>query len=157
MAYPYNVDYEAAAKEKAHQEPVLKTDRQMWKLMLLNICTCGIYSILFFIPFSFDIDKVAPKRDGGKTFNFLFAYLLALITGNIALWAWFYHITERVEEALAARGIDYSLGMSDFWGWYVLGSFILVGPFVYFHKLCTAMNLLCEDFNEQQKNKKEQK
>ena len=27
------------------------------------------------------------------------------------------------------------------------GSFILVGEFVYFHKLCTAMNLLCEDYN----------
>ncbi len=153
MAYPYDLDYEAAAKEKAHKEPVLATNRSMWKLMLLNIVTLSIYSILFFIPFSFDIDKVAPKRDGSKTFNFLFAYILALFTGNIALLVWFYHITQRVEEALMERGIDYSLSMSDFWGWYVLGSFILVGPFVYFHKLCTAMNLLCEDFNEKNANK----
>ncbi len=155
MAYPYDLDYEAASKERAHKEPVLQTNRQMWKLMVFSYLTCGIYTILFFIPFSFDIDKVAPKRDGGKTFNYLFAFLLALVTGNIALWVWFYHITDRVEEALANRGIDYSLSMSDFWGWYVLGSFILVGPFVYFHKLCTAMNLLCEDFNT--KNEKNQK
>ena len=153
MAYPYDLDYEAASKEKAHKEPVLATNRQMWKLMLFSYLTCGIYTILFFIPFSFDIDKVAPKRDGGKTFNYLFAYLLALVTGNIALWVWFYHITDRVEEALANRGIDYSFGMSDVWGWYVLGSFILVGPFVYFHKLCTAMNLLCEDFNAKNEKK----
>jgi hypothetical protein len=38
-------------------------------------------------------------------------------------------------------------GTSSFWGWYFLGSFIFIGPFVYFHKLCTAMNLLCEDYN----------
>ena len=148
MAYPYDLDYEAAAKERAHKEPVLKTNRQMWKLMLFNILTLGIYSILFFIPFSFDIDKAAPKRDGSKTFNYLFAYVLAMITGNIAMFVWFFHITQRIEDALAQRGIEYSLSMGDFWGWYVLGSFILVGPFVYFHKLCTAMNLLCADFNE---------
>ena len=148
MAYPYDLDYEAAAKEKAHKEPVLKTNRRMWKLMLFNILTLGIYSILFFIPFSFDIDKAAPKRDGSKTFNYLFAYVLAMVTGNIAMFVWFFHITQRIEDALAQRGIEYSLSMGDFWGWYVLGSFILVGPFVYFHKLCTAMNLLCADFNE---------
>ena len=148
MAYPYDLDYEAAAKERAHKEPVLKTNRQMWKLMLFNILTLGIYSILFFIPFSFDIDKAAPKRDGSKTFNYLFAYVLAMVTGNIAMFVWFFHITQRIEDALAQRGIEYSLSMGDFWGWYVLGSFILVGPFVYFHKLCTAMNLLCADFNK---------
>ena len=154
MAYPYNLDYEAASMEKSHKEPVLKTDRQMWKLMLLTYLTCGIYSILFFIPFSFDIDKVAPKRDGGKTFNFLFAYLIGMVTGSIAILVWFYHITERVEEALLARGLDDSvISMSDFWLWYVLGSLILVGPFIYFHKLCKAMNMLCEDFNEKNRAK----
>ena len=154
MAYPYNLDYEAASMEKSHKEPVLKTDRQMWKLMLFTYLTCGIYSILFFIPFSFDIDKVAPKRDGSKTFNFLFAYIIGMFTGSIAILVWFYHITERVEEALLERGLDDSvISMSDFWLWYVLGSLILVGPFVYFHKLCKAMNLLCEDFNEKSQKK----
>ena len=43
--------------------------------------------------------------------------------------------------------------MGDFRGWYFLGSFIFVGPFVYFHKLCTAMNLLCEDFNAKNEKK----
>ena len=105
MAYPYDLDYEAAAKERAHKEPVLATNRSMWKLMILNCLTLGIYSIFFFIPFSFDIDKVAPRRDGGKTFNYLFAFILAYFTFNIVIWVWFYHITARVEEALAEREI----------------------------------------------------
>ena len=29
----------------------------------------------------------------------------------------------------------------------IIGSFIFVGPFVYIHKLCKAMNLLSEDYN----------
>ena len=149
MGYSYPYDNE----ERRPNIPKLKTNRSMWKLMILNYLTLGIYSILFFIPFSFDIDKVAPKRDGSKTFNYLFAWLLAIFTLNVVVWVWFYHITQRVEEALAERGIDYAFGMGDWWGWYLLGSFIFVGPFVYFHKLCTAMNLLCKDFNEKNASK----
>ena len=153
MAYPYDLDYEAAAKERTHKEPKLKTNRSMWKLMILNILTLGIYSIVFFIPFSFDIDKVAPRRDGNKTFNYLFAWLLSIFTFQIVIAAWFYIITRRVEDALAEKNINYSFDTGDFWGWYVFGSFICVGSFVYFHKLCTAMNLLCENFNAKNANK----
>ena len=153
MAYPYNVDYEAAAKERVHKEPVLQTNRSVWKLIILDFLTLGIYSIFFFIPFSFDIDKVAPRRDGGRTFNYLFAYILALFTAKIALFCWFHQITERVEQALTERNIDYDLSIGHFWGWYVLGSYILVGPYVYYYKLCKAMNLLCEDFNEKNQTK----
>ncbi len=144
MAYRYAYDYE----EKEYKAPKLETNRSMWKLMLLNILTLGVYSIIFFIPFSFDLDKIAPKSDHSKTMNFLFAYIFSLFTFSIVIVIWHYHIAVRVEEALSERNIDCEFGTKDFWIWYFLGSFILVGPFVYFHKLCKAMNLLCEDYNE---------
>ena len=144
MAYPYSYDYE----EKEIKPPKLKTDRSMWKLMILNILTLGIYGIVFFIPFSFDLDKIAPKRDRSKTMNYLVAYILSIFTFSFVLLIWYYQITCRIEEALAQRNIDYEFSTGTFWGWYFLGSFILVGPFVYFHKLCKAMNLLCENYNE---------
>lgn len=144
MAYKYAYDYE----EKEYKPPKLTTNRNMWKLMLLNIVTLGIYSIFFFIPFSFDIDKVAPKGDRSKTMNYIFAYVLSILTFSIVIIVWHYQIAKRVEEALEKRDIDYEFGTSDFWGWYFFGSFILIGSFVYFHKLCKAMNLLCEDYNE---------
>ncbi len=144
MAYKYPYDYE----EKEYKVPKLKTDRRMWKLMLFNVLTLGIYSIFFFIPFSFDLDKIAPKSDRSKTMNFIFAYVLSLFTFSIVLVIWYYQITERVEEALTKRNIAYDFDTSAFWGWYFFGSFIVVGPFIYFHKLCKAMNLLCESYNE---------
>ena len=58
MAYKYPYDYE----EREYKAPKLRTDRKMWKLILLNILTLGIYSFAFFIPLSFDLDKVAPKE-----------------------------------------------------------------------------------------------
>ncbi|MBQ9087038.1 MAG: DUF4234 domain-containing protein [Clostridia bacterium] len=66
MPYPYSYDYEAQQKEKEYKPTKLVTNRSMWKLMLLSILTLGIYSIIFFIPLSFDLDKVAPKMDRSK-------------------------------------------------------------------------------------------
>lgn len=127
--------------------PKLRTDRRMWKLMLFSILTLGIYGIVFFLPFSYDLDRVAPKKDHTKTMNYLFALLLSFVTLSIVMSVWHYRIAERVEEALQERGIRYEFGTGDFWGWYFFGSLIFVGPFVYFHKLCRAMNLLCENYN----------
>lgn len=149
MASRYNeFDYEAQRKEKEYKPVRLKTDRKMWKLMVFNALTCGIYSIFFFIPFSFDIDKAAPRRDGERTMNYILAFILSLLTFSVVMIIWQYHIAQRVEEALDQRNIEYDFGTSKFWLWYVLGSFFFVGPFVYFHKLCTAMNLICGQYNE---------
>ena len=48
---------------------------------------------------------------------------------------------------LARRGIAYSFGATDYWLWNVLGSLIIIGPFVYLHKLARASVLLAEDYN----------
>ena len=144
MAYKYAYDYD----EKPYQPPKLKTNRSMWKLILLNVLTLGFYSFFFFIPFSIDLDKIAPKRDGTKTMNYFWAAILASLTFSVVLLLWFHNITERIEEAMSKRSITYSFGAGTFWGWCVLGSLILVGPFIYYHKLCRAMNLLCEHYNE---------
>ena len=148
MPYPYAYDEEAQRKEQQYQPPKLKTDRKMWKLMLFHCLTFGTYGIFFFIPFSFDLDRVAPKPDRTKTMNFLFAYILSLLTFSIVMIIWHYQIAKRIEEALEARQIEYDFKTSAFWLWYVLGSFFIVGPFIYFHKLCQAMNLLCASYNE---------
>ena len=144
MAYKYSYDYE----EKKYEPPKLQTNRSVWKLMILNILTLGIYSIFFFVPLSFDLDKVDPKREREKTMNFLLAYVLSIFTFSIVITIWHYHIASRIEEALSRRNIDYDFSTSDFWKWYLFGSLIIVGPFVYLNKLCNAMNLLCQSYNE---------
>ena len=144
MPYPYSYDDEI----REYRPPKLNTDRKIWKLILFSILTLGIYSIVFFMPLSFELDKVAPKRDRTKTLNYAIAFVLSLFTGTITLLFWHHQIASRIEEALSARGITYEFGTGDFWGWYFFGSFIFVGPFIYLHKLCKAMNLLCAHYNE---------
>lgn len=144
MSYDFTYDY----NEKPYVTPKLKTNRKMWKLIVFTFLTFGIYAIVFFTPFSYDLDTIDPKRERGKTMNFLVAFILSLFTFSFVLFFWHHHIAERVNEALKRRKIDYNFGTTDFWAWLVFGSFILVGPFIYYHKLCTAMNLLCENYNE---------
>lgn len=48
---------------------------------------------------------------------------------------------------LLRRNLPYQFDAGTFWLWNVLGSLIVVGPFVYTHKLLTAMNMLCTDYN----------
>ena len=116
--------------------------------MLFSILTLGLYAIFFFIPFSFDIDKVAARHDGERTMNYLWAHILAVFTYSIVLDVWHFQIARRIEDALSERDIDYDFGTKDFWLWFILGSFILVGPVIYYHKLCTAMTHLCKAYNE---------
>ena len=145
MAYKYPYDFEEQVK---YEPPKFKTNRSMWKFLLLSILTLGIYSIVFFTPFANELDKIHPKRDGTKTMDFLLVYILSLFTFSFVMYIWYHHISQRIEEALLRRKINYNFGTNDFWTWYIVGSLILVGPFIYIHKLCTAMNLLCESYNE---------
>ena len=144
MAYRYPYD-----EEKVEYRPKpLRTDRKMWKLMLFSFLTFGIYSIFFFMPLAGELEKISPSRERGKLMNYGAAYLIAYFTFAIVIVFWHHELASQIEQALRDRQIEYDFGTNDFWGWYFFGSFIIVGPFIYFHKLCTAMNLLCQDYNE---------
>lgn len=57
-------------------------------------------------------------------------------------------LSARIGKELFRRGIDYKFSAATYWLWSVLGAFIIVGPFIYVHKLAKASNKLAVDFNE---------
>ena len=127
----------------------IHTKRGLLKYILLNIITFGIYSLVFFSSISTDINQIAARYDGKKTMHFcLLLFLVGPITFGIAYIVWYHKLSARIGAELSRRGIGYSFGAGSFWGWNVLGSFIVVGPFIYLHKLSKAMNLLCADYNQ---------
>ncbi len=126
----------------------LKTNRGMIKFILLNFITFGIYSLIFFSNLSTDINTIASRYDGKKTMHFcLLFFIIAPITLGIGAIVWYHRICARIGAELNRRGLGYSFGAGSFWGWFVFGSLILVGPFIFLHKLCKAMNLLSENYN----------
>ena len=137
--------------ENLNQKPVgqLKTNRGLLKYILLSVVTLGIYPIVFMSGISNDINVVCSRYDGKKTMHYcMLFFIVGPITLSIAYIVWAHKISARIGNELYRRGIAYSFGASDYWLWNVLGSLIIIGPFVYLHKLAKSMNLICENYNQ---------
>ena len=70
-----------------------------------------------------------------------------IVTLEIATIVWMHNICNRIGNELKRRQIDYSFSASDFWLWGVLGTLIIVGPFVFAHKFFKSVNLMNDSFN----------
>ena len=126
----------------------LKTNRSLIKFILLGIITFGIYPIVVMSVISTDINLIAGRADGKKTMHYCWVcFLFSWLTLGIVPLVWYHKLSARIGNELRRRGINYSFGAGTFWGWFILGAFIVVGPFIYTHKLLKAMNILCADFN----------
>ena len=157
MAENINVNFVESQNNQQTQNasngPVgtLPTNRNIGKYILFSILTLGIYDIVMRCKMVNELNTVA--RDGKKAMNYFLALVVAVLlswvfgVGVIFFLAYSHVLYSRVGDALRARGIDYNFGAGTFWGWNILGVFILVGPFVFIYKLIKAQNLLNEDYN----------
>lgn len=138
------ITYEAAVRPVAQ----LKTNKGLLKYILLSLITFGIYGLVVMSSVSNSVNTAASRYDGKRTMHYcLLFFLVAPITMGIAYIVWYHKVSARIGNELSRRGIAYSFGAADFWLWNVLGSLIVVGPFVYIHKLFKATNLMCAHYN----------
>ncbi len=130
------------------QKLQLKTNRNLLMYLLWSFLTFGIYALFAFSGISTDINLIASRYDGRKTMHYLLmAFIVSPLTFGIGGIIWYHKMSNRIQNELDRRNIMYSFNALTFWIWVVLGSIIIIGPLVYFHKLFTAMNLLSEDYN----------
>lgn len=128
---------------------MLRTNRGLAKYFFLSLITCGIYGLIVMFNVSEDINTIASPRDKKHTMNYLLIYFIfSWLTLGIAPFVWCHKISNRIGDQLSARNLPYSFGASTFWLWSVLGSLIVVGPFVYLHKFFKAMNIIADDYNK---------
>lgn len=126
----------------------LATNRGLVKMFFLGLVTLGIYNVVIFTKMVTDLNIVASRNDGRRTMPYFAMIFLTPLTLGILPWVWIHNMCDRIGNELRRRDINYKFGAASFWLWNILGSLILVGPFIYTHKLMKAMNLLCEDFNQ---------
>ncbi len=139
------INTQAAAARPVGQ---LKTNRGLLKYIIFTIITFGIYPLVFMSSISNDVNVVCSRYDGKKTMHYcLLFFIIGPITFGIAYLVWAHKISNRIGSELKRRGAAYSFGASDYWLWNIIGSIIVVGPFVYLHKLAKAMNTLNADYN----------
>lgn len=126
----------------------LKTNKGLLKYILLSLITFGIYGLVVMSAVSTDINTTASRYDGKRTMHYcLLSFIISPITLGIASIVWAHKISARIGNELKRRNIAYSFGAADYWLWCVLGALIVVGPFIYYHKLFKATNLINADYN----------
>ena len=126
----------------------LKTNKGLLKTILLSLITFGIYLLVVMSSVSDDINIVASRHDGKKTMHFcLLTFVFVPITFGIAGIVWFHKISNRIGAELKRRGVAYSFSAADYWLWNVLGKLIVVGPFIYLHKMFQAVNKMNAHYN----------
>lgn len=127
---------------------MLRTNRGMVKYILLSLITFSIYGIVVMSNISEEINLVASKRDGKHTMHYcLILFIFSWLTLGIAPIVWMHRLCNRIGNELKARSLPYSISAGSFWGWGVLGSLIVVGPFIFCHKFLKSMNLMNGDYN----------
>lgn len=126
---------------------VLPTERGLGKMIFLGLITGGIYPTVIYSRIVTELNILASRYDGKRTIPFFGMVMLMPLTLSVYGYVWCHNLCQRIGDELQRRSIDYKFGPSQFWLWNILGAFILVGPFVFLHKLMKSMNLLNQDFN----------
>ncbi len=127
---------------------MLTTNRSLLKFILLNIVTLSIYGIVVMSTISTEINIVASKHDNKHTMHYcLIFFIFSWLTLGIAPLVWFTRLSSRIGDEQVRRCLPRTISGGTFWGWNILGSLIIVGPFIYMYKLLHSMNDICADYN----------
>lgn len=139
----------AAVRETPATENALKlpVGRSLVKMILLGLITLGIYPTVIWSRIVTELNISASRRDGKLTVPYFGMLILAPFTLAVFPVVWMHRFCNRVGNQLVIRNCDFRFGARDFWLWGVLGSLILVGPFVFTHKLMKSMNLINGHYN----------
>lgn len=130
---------------------MISTNRGLLKFLLLSLITFGIYGIVVMSNISTEINQIATPRDKKHTMHYcLIFFIFSWLTFGIAPLVWMHRICNRIGTEILCRQLPNGISAATFWGWGVLGSFILVGPFIFYYKFFKAMNTLAADFNAKQ-------
>lgn len=125
----------------------LPTGRGLGKMILLGLLTLGIYPAVIWSRIVTELNIAASRQDGKRTMPYFAMATLTPITLGIYAFVWMHKFCRRIGDELNRRDLGCKFGPSDFWLWNVLGSLIIVGPFIFTHKLMKAMNKINGDFN----------
>lgn len=127
----------------------LRTNRGLLKYFLLSYITFGIYGLFVNIHIGEEINQIASRHDGKHTMHYAWIiFIFSWLTLGIIPLIWYHRLCERIGDELMRRNINYEFDSLTFWGWCFLGSFILIGPFIFIYKWMKAMNILNTDYNE---------
>ncbi|MDR1106813.1 MAG: DUF4234 domain-containing protein [Treponema sp.] len=116
-------------------------------LILLSIITFGIYSLYWIHKLAKDVNSIC-EGDGKKTGGFLKYFFLGIITFGIYDLVWLFMLGDRLQDNAQRYGLAFKESGGTVLLWYILGSFIIVGPFIAFYIIIKNVNALADEYNK---------
>jgi hypothetical protein len=114
--------------------------------IILSIITLGIYFCYWIYKLAKDVNTVC-KGDGKKTGGLIKYLLLGLITLGIYNLVWLYMVADRLYDNAPRYNLTFKEGGGTVLLWFILGSLIIVGPFISWHIIIKNMNALADKHN----------
>lgn len=121
-------------------------ERSFLMYLLLTIVTCGIYSIYYWYTYTEELNRMTDG-DGEPLQDYIVVLLLSIITCGIYKYIWLYKVGNKLVKNGPRYGVSFSEDGSTILLWYILGSFIAIGPFMAVYFLTNNFNTLAIRFN----------
>ena len=121
--------------------------RGLVKLVILSIVTIGIYGLFWIHKLAKDVNVIC-EGDGKKTSGLLKFFLLSLITIGIYSIVWVYMLGDRLQDNAQKYNLTFKESGGIITIWLLLGTFIIVGPFIALHIIIKNTNALAEEYNK---------
>jgi hypothetical protein len=121
--------------------------RSLLSFILLSIITFGIYGLYWIHKLAEDVNAIC-EGDGKKTGGLLKYLLLGIITFGIYNLVWLYMLGDRLQDTAPKYTLNFKESGAAILLWYILGSFIIVGPFIALHIIIKNTNALAEEYNK---------
>ncbi len=124
----------------------LKDNRSWFLTMLLTAITGGIYGMYLLHVMARDTN-IACANDGKRTRGLLAVILLSMVTLGIYSLVWQLMIISRWENNAVQAGQTPRCTLVSYLLWTLLGSMIIVGPFIASYKYIHGFNQACAIYN----------
>ena len=121
--------------------------RSLALCIVLSIVTFGIYGLYWVYKLAQDVNAIC-EGDGKKTAGLLKVFLLGLITFGIYSLVWIYMLGDRLQDNAPKYKLTFKESGGTILLWYILGSLIIVGPFIALHIIIKNTNALADEYNK---------
>lgn len=143
------VSYPANAQGPAPFTGKVQQNRSLFLVIILTLCTCGLYTYYFIYKLAKDMNTVCAG-DGEKTPGMIKLFLLSMITCGIYAWCWYYKIGNRMAKNAPRYGITIVENGTTVLMWLLFGSCLCgIGSFIGVHIIIKNANTLCKAYNAQ--------
>jgi hypothetical protein len=121
--------------------------RGLASFIILSIITFGIYGLYWIHKLAKDVNTIC-EGDGKHTGGLLKYLLLGLITFGIYDLIWLYMLGDRLQDNAPKYNLTFKESGAAVLIWCVLGSIIIVGPFISIYIIIKNTNALADEYNK---------